>query len=745
MKKEALEKLLADMSIDEKIGQLVQITAQFYEDDTVVTGPASKMALSEAALSMIGSVLGSTGAGKLKKIQEAHMEKHPHHIPLLFMGDVINGFKTIFPIPLGQGASFDPVLSGQLASIAAKEAAVSGLHVTFSPMADLARDARWGRVMESTGEDVYMNGRFAEEMVKGYQGKNIADPYRIAACIKHFAAYGAPTAGRDYNNVELSERTLREDYLPAYQKAVDAGCALAMASFNSLNRIPSTANRWLLHDVLRAEMGFKGVVISDWAAIEELICHGVAENTKEAARLAFEAGVDIDMMTAAYASQLKALIEEGAVRADALDAAAMRVLELKNKLGLFEHPYKDADEATEKQYILCSAHRKAAREAAAKSFVLLKNEGVLPLKKQGESIAFIGPYAEERWVHGAWSIFADEKNNVTLKEGIANKLGLREDIRFAKGAEILDEGQTVADFAKSVVSEVSAEAREKLLSEAVEAAAASDKVVLALGEHPAQSGEAASRAELTLSDGQMELLRHVSAVNKNTAVVLFTGRPLDLRAVEKYAKSVLVVWFPGTESGNAIADVLFADVCPSGRLPMSFPYAVGQVPVFYSEFSTGRPAALTGEDSRFGSKYLDIPNKPLHPFGFGLTYTQFSYSPVTLSRTHIAAHERVTASVTVENTGGFAAEETVQLYIKDDCAGVIRPVRALKGFKKVFLKPGERACVSFEIGEAMLRFYNINMEYKSEPGAFTVFVGGSSETQNCARFMLEPETEEVMR
>lgn len=732
MEQQKILELLEEMSLDEKIHQLFQGNGSFYEGDSIATGPASEQGFSEQTILEAGSVLSIVGAENVKKIQKAHMEKHPHHIPLVFMADIINGYKTVFPIPLAQGAAFDPQVAGTGAEVAAREASAAGVQVTFSPMVDLVRDARWGRVMESTGEDVYLNSVYAKALVKGYQGDDPKKPGKIGACVKHFAAYGAPTAGRDYNNVELSERTLRDDYLPAYEAAVKAGALLVMTSFNTLNRIPSSANKWLLKQILREEMGFRGTVISDWAAIEEIMYHGVAKDRKEAARLAMEAGTDIDMMTTCYPNYLKELIEEGKVDEKLLDEAVLRVLELKNKLGLFENPYKDADEESEKALLLCKEHRRKAKEAAKETFVLLENDGILPLKKE-EKIAFIGPYTEEKSVIGAWSIFAREEDAVSIREGVTAFGG---NAVFAKGCRLLEPGTSIQGMNKLYSGEGSDEEADELLSEAIETAKAAEKVVLCIGEHMAQTGEAASRGEITVPANQMRLLREIAKVNDNLAVVLFNGRPLDLREVKEMAKAILVVWMPGTESGSAIAEVLYGQTPPGGKLPMSFPYAVGQVPVFYSEFHTGRRMDPNHPENRFQSKYMDMPNMPLYPFGYGLSYTEFSYSGIRLNQNHMRRGEEIRASVTVKNVGSRRGSEVVQMYIRDDAGSVARPVRELKGFQKVWLDPGEEKEISFVITEDMLKFHDIDMNYKAEEGSFTIFAGGDSTAENQAEFVL---------
>lgn len=735
MEKDKIKKLLQDMSLEEKIDQMLQIVGMYYEKDGILTGPENTMGFTEDEVRQAGSVLGSVGAAKLRKIQRDYMEKQPHHIPLIFMSDIINGYRTIFPIPLAQGCSFEPELAKEVAEIAAKESAVSGLHLTFSPMVDLVRDARWGRVMESTGEDPYLNGCFAEAIVKGYQGKGeLKEKGKIAACVKHFAAYGAPIAGKEYNTVELSERTLRDDYLPAYEKAVKAGAEMVMTSFNTLDRVPSSANQWLMREVLRKEMGFEGVVISDWAAIEELITHGVAKDHKEAAKLALEAGVDIDMMTSCYCKKLKELIKEDSVKEELIDEAVLRILELKNKLGLFENPYKDADEEEEKAVVLCEEHRQAAREAAAKTFVLLKNEELLPLKKQGQKTAFIGPQVMGKGIYGAWSMFGKEEETVSIRDAVRH-LGL-EQVTFCQGSPMLDNASGLEEFAEELHLKADQAVKEELLEEAVEAARQADVVVMALGEHRRQSGEAASRGEITIPECQMELFRSVYAVNKNIAVILFSGRPLDVREISSKAKAVLEVWMPGTEGGNAIADVLYGDVNPSGKLSMTFPYCVGQVPVYYNSFHTGRPFT-EGNKDKYLSKYLDIPNKPLYPFGYGLSYTTFDISKVQLSAEEMTKEGSITASVTVRNIGHVPGAEVVQMYIQDVCGSAVRPVRELKGFEKITLEPGEEREISFTITEEMLRFHDIHMKYVSEAGEFRIYIGNSSDTENDRNFILK--------
>lgn len=733
MRQDELKALLDSMSLQEKIDQMLQLTGDFYQEDadSVLTGPASEMGLMEEDIQMVGSILGTFGAQQLIEMQKNYMDKQPHHIPMLFMMDAIHGMKTIFPMPLAQGATFEPELSQRCASVTAKEAAVSGLHITFSPMVDLVRDARWGRVMESTGEDPYLNSQFAAAQVKGFQGEDMGQPYKICACIKHFAAYGAATAGRDYNTVELTEHTLRDFYLPSYQAGIDAGVGMVMTSFNTVNGIPASTNRWLMRDVLREEMEFDGVLISDFSAILETIAHGCSANEEEAAKKALEAGVDIDMMTSVYSGNLCKLVAEGKVPETLIDEGVMRILELKNKLGLFENPYKDANPKAEKDIVLCQEHRSLAREAAGKSFVLLKNEGLLPVDTK-KKIAFIGPYTNNKEIKSSWSFTGDAKDCVTIEEAAREVFDLSR-TSFYTGSPVIGKDCELVGFTETTPKQVKEEARIQMMEEAVQAAKEADLVIMPLGEHYLQSGEATSRAMIEIPDVQMELFREVAKVNENIIAVLFNGRPLDLREISQKAKSVLEVWFPGTEGGHAIVDALTGRINPSGKLPMSFPYCVGQVPVHYNEYATGRPN-LPGMKERFRSKYIDIPNAPLYPFGYGLSYTQFEISPIQMDR-HVVEDQRpIVAKVNVKNIGSQTGTEVVQLYIQDVAASVVRPVKELKGFKKVTLAPGEEQEVSFRVEEPMLRFLRADGSLGSEEGLFCLWIGDSSDTENKAVF-----------
>lgn len=738
MEKRKLVELLEDMSMEEKIGQLLQLTGSYFMEDAVLTGPEAEIGVTDQEIACCGSVLSVHGAKELRKIQDRIMKSQPHHIPALFMLDVIHGFRTIFPVPIGQGCTFHPELVKEGASISAKETAVSGVHITFSPMSDLCRDARWGRVMEGTGEDKYLNGVYTKAMVEGYQGKDVKAPYKVGACVKHFAAYGLPEGGREYNTVEVSNRTLFEDYLPAYKEGVKAGAVSVMTSFNTLDRIPSTANRRLMRDVLRDNMGFDGVLISDYGAVMELVNHGIAEDGKEAAKLAINAGVDIEMMSRSYVANLKELIVSGEVEQSVLNEAVMRVLTLKNQLGLFEHPYKDASEEGEQAYILCKEHREAARKCAEESLVLLENDGILPLKKQGQHIAFIGPYVDNKELYGAWALMADGKDAKALSE-IVPLLYPNNGYWFEHACNIVPKDSLLSGLASTLETKYTEEEEARAMERAVETAAAADIVVLMMGEHRLQTGEAAAVGDITLPKKQLELLERIAKVNENIVTVLFNGRPLDIREVKEKSSAVLEAWFPGTEGAYAVADTLFGTSNPSGRLSMSFPYCVGQVPVHYDEFATGRPKETEEVENKFCSRYEDIPNAPLYPFGYGLSYADFTYEYRRISKEQLKISKQddfIEASVTVTNHSDVVGMEVVQLYIQDVKGSVVRPVKELKGFQKICLEPQESKTVTFCITEKMLRFYDINMEYKSEPGEFRIYIGHDSTQSNGLAFHL---------
>jgi beta-glucosidase len=716
---EQLLSLLKQMTLDEKIAQMVQLATPFFEgadDEGMITGPMAQMGVSRQQVRNAGSVLGLSGARQVMSIQQAHLKHNRLGIPLLVMSDIVHGFKTIFPVPLAIGCSWNLELAEKSAEIAAREAAVSGVHVTYAPMVDLVRDPRWGRVMESTGEDPYLNSLFARAFVRGFQGDNLTeDTDRVAACVKHFAAYGAVEAGRDYNTVDLSERRLREYYLPAYQAAIDEGCEMVMTSFNTVDGIPASGNRWLLRKLLREEWGFDGVVISDWGAVKELIPHGVAADEAEAAYKAVRAGVDIEMMTPCYVRHLANLVESGAVEERLIDEAVLRILRLKQKLGLFENPLRGADPQREREIVFCEAHRAVSRELAAQSCVLLKNDNVLPLSKE-QRIALIGPFARSGDILGPWSWQGSQEDAVSLYEGMASKMDASK-LLVAEGCGIETRGT------------------EAQRSEALAAARDADVIVLALGEHSGMSGEASCRADIRLPQAQLELIRALKPLNKPTVAVLFNGRPLDLHGVVDEVDAVLEAWFPGSEGGAAVADLLFGAACPSGRLTMSFPYSVGQVPVYYNAYNTGRPHVPDAPD-HYVSKYLDIPNEPLFPFGFGLTYTTFEYGEPRLSADEMTEERPLTVSVRVTNTGPLLGEEVVQLYIRDLAGDVVRPLKELKDFRKISLQPGESAEVAFTVSEPQLRYYHSDLTYASDAGEFRVYVGPNSRDAAELRFRL---------
>lgn len=703
-----LTELLHQMTLEEKIAQLLQLTANFHEGgESQITGPLEEMGITESMVTASGSVLGLSGAQSVIDVQKSYLSKSRLGIPLMFMADVVHGFKTIFPIPLAIGCSWDTELAEKSAEIAARESAVAGIHVTFAPMVDLVRDPRWGRVMETTGEDPYLNSLFARAFVRGYQGGSLKEePERLAACVKHFAAYGAPEGGRDYNTVNMSERNLREQYLPAYKAALEEGCEMVMTSFNTVDGIPATGNEKLMRGILRDEWGFDGVLISDWASIREMIAHGAAEDDCEAAYRAIRAGVDIEMMTPCYVQHLPGLIESGRVDEALVDEAVLRILRLKDKLGLFDNPLRGADPEREREVLFCQEHRNVSYELAAKSSVLLKNEGGLLPLASGKKVALIGPFAQSDDILGWWSC-------VGVKED-AVKLGTALQERLAEGQLVITEGSGVVSVEQSQIDA------------AIAAAQDADVIVLALGEDSAMSGEGGSRTNIRLPEAQLELVRQLKKVGKPTAAVIFNGRPLDLHGIIDEADAVLEAWFPGSEGGAAIADILIGRVNPSARLTMSFPHSVGQIPVYYNHYNTGRPMNPDKTEERYVSKYIDSPNDPLLPFGYGLSYTTFEYGELKLSGNEITANQPLQVSVNVTNTGDRAGIETVQLYIRDVAGEVVRPMRELKGFVRLELAPGESADAVFTITEEQLRYYHSDLTQASDPGTFQVFVGPNS-------------------
>ncbi len=705
-----IRSLLDAMTLDEKIGQLIQCTAsEFVDTDAAATGPVTENGIPKSMLPFVGSVLNFGSTAEAIAIQKAHLEHS--RIPLLLMMDVIHGYRTIYPIPLALGCSFDPSVVETCSKMAAKEAVAGGIHATFTPMVDLSRDARWGRVMEGCGEDVLLNCDMGAAQVKAFQGDDLTRHDTLAACVKHFAAYGGAEAGRDYNTVDISEHSLREYYLPAYKACIDAGVAMVMPSFNTLNGVPSVANPWLMQTVLKDEWGFDGVVISDYNAVGELLSHGLAENLKDAAALAFANGCDIEMCSAGYACHLKDLIKDGTVSEDVLDGAVLRVLELKNKLGLFEDPFRGAVADDNAPLYLCDEHRHIARTAAEESAVLLKNDGVLPLSKTLRRIALIGPFADSHDILGFWSCGGRSAESVTVKEGIA---ALCPDIPLTvANGEDIDEAIAVAKDA--------------------------DAVILCLGEPQNYSGEGNSRADLRLPGRQEALALAVTHNNRNTVCVTFSGRPLVMSAFVNDVPAVLHMWFPGSEGGNAVARLLFGDANPCGKLAMSFPKEVGQCPIYYNHLRTGRPAPADAETRHvpFTSNYIDCGNLPQFSFGHGLSYSRFVYESLTLSAERMTADDTIDVDIALYNDSDREGKETVMLFLRDAVASIARPVCRLIAYQKVTLAPHERRTVRFAVSEPMLRFWNAEQRFVSEAGRFELSTGYADHLLHTVSFSLE--------
>ncbi|MBQ8381138.1 MAG: glycoside hydrolase family 3 C-terminal domain-containing protein [Clostridia bacterium] len=715
-----IKKILSEMTLEEKLAELTQLNANMLGIDAgaAITGPAKAMRLTEAALNSAGSTLNFIGAKVMKEIQKLHLERNPHNIPLLFMQDVIHGYRTIYPIPLAMAATFDPDIYEECCAMAARESAAAGVHVTFGPMVDLVRDARWGRVMESAGEDPYLGSIMARAQVRGFQRGNKDDRQNVSACVKHFAAYGAAEAGRDYNTVDMSDHTLREYYLPAYRAAIDEGVDMVMTSFNLYNGVPAAGNKYLVKHILRDEWGFDKVIISDYSSFSQMKKHGYLETDKECARESLLTTTDIEMMSSEYLTYAKELIEEGSIKIEDIDASVMRVLELKEKLGLFENPYRSASEEDEEKLFLSKEHRDICRRAAEKSAVLLKNDGVLPFSADIKSIAVIGPLAK-RGMIGFWSCAGREDEAVSVYQGIASLIG-EEKIVYAEGCS----------------SKLRAKPDRDMISEAVKAAKSAEAVVLCLGEEREMSGEGNSRVDISLPEAQVALIRAVAEANPKTAVLLYTGRPLALTDIVDDAPAIFTVWQPGSEGGSAAANLIFGKASFEGRLPMSFPYHSGQCPIYYNRMNTGRPRPKEFEPTPYTSCYLDYPNRPLFKFGYGLTYTEFEMTPVKLSADTMKAGEKITATVTVKNIGEREGVAMPELYIRDVYASVTRPVQELRGYKKISLLPGESSEVSFDITEDMLRFHTADGSYASEAGLFHVFVEDSAEVGTPVSFRL---------
>jgi len=698
----SVDSLLTMMTLEEKCGQLNQIPANWKDNASYLTDEAKEM----VRRGQVGSLLNAAGASSIREIQRLAVEDSRLGIPLIIGVDIIHGSRTIFPVPLAEASSWDPELVQNSARVAAAEASAAGIHWTFAPMVDIARDPRWGRIVEGSGEDPYLGSVMAAARVRGFQGTSLADPTSILACAKHFAAYGGAEAGRDYNTVDMSERTLREVYLPPFKAALDAGAGSFMSAFNEIAGVPSTGSRFLMTDILRGEWGFNGFVISDWTAIAELIPHGVAANRMEAGMLAINAGIDIDMVSKIYLDELSSLVRSGKVREATVDESVRRVLRTKFRLGLFADPYRGASTERERKSILTPDNLRAAREAAQRSIVLLKNEkSLLPLSKQLKTLAVIGPLADNKDEPlGPWHAGGKAADVVTLLEGIKSQVSTQTKVLYVKGCEI--EGDSGARFA-----------------EAASLAKQADLAIIALGESARMSGEAASRSCIDLPGVQRELLKQVLRTGTPTVLVLMNGRPLTIAWEAAHTPAILETWFLGVQTGNAIADVLFGDVSPSGKLPVTFPRSVGQIPIYYNQKNTGRPYT---ELDKYTSKYLDVINTPLYPFGYGLSYTTFSYSELKLSSQKIPPGGDITATIRVANTGSRKGEEVIQLYVKDVVASVTRPLKELKGFQRVALDPGQQKTVTFILKNDQLAFYGLDVKQVVEPGMFKVYVGGNS-------------------
>ena len=734
-----LDNLLKRMTLEEKIGQLnLPVTGEITTGQAKSSDIAAKIKRGE-----VGGLFNLKGVDKIRDVQRLAVENSRLGIPLLFGMDVIHGYETIFPIPLGLSCTWDIPAIEESARIAAVEASADGISWTFSPMVDISRDPRWGRVSEGSGEDPFLGALIARAMVRGYQGKDMSRNDEIMACIKNFALYGAAEAGRDYNTVDMSRQRMFNDYMLPYQAGVEAGAGSVMASFNEVEGVPATANKWLMTDVLRGTWGFNGFVVTDFTGISEMIEHGIGDLQTVSAR-AINAGVDMDMVSEGFIGTLKKSVEEGKVSVETVNTACRRILEAKYKLGLFDNPYKYCDLKRPARDIFTKEHRAAARKIAGESFVLLKNEGlsptlapVLPLSPTG-TIAVIGPLANTRSnMPGTWSVAAVLDKSPSLVEGLTEWVGNQGKILYAKGSNLIGDAayeERATMFGRSLNRDNRTD--QQLLDEALKIASQADVIVAALGESSEMSGESSSRTNLNLPDVQHTLLEALLKTGKPVVLVLFTGRPLVLNWEQEHVPAILNVWFGGSEAGPAIGDVLFGAVNPGGKLTMTFPKSVGQIPLYYAHKNTGRPLKEGKWFEKFRSNYLDVDNDALYPFGYGLSYTTFRFSDITLNRSSIGMDNELVASVTVTNTGDRAGSEVVQLYIRDLVGSVTRPVKELKGFEKIYLQPNESRTVRFTIAPEMLKFYNADLKFVAEPGDFDVMIGPDSRNVKTARFTL---------
>jgi len=728
-----ISNLMKKMTLNEKIGQLNLVSVGFD-----VTGPVvSKNVDENIRKGNVGAVFNTFTPIAVRKLQEMAVTQTRLKIPLLFGYDVIHGHRTIFPIPLGLSTSWDLVSIEKSARIAAEEAAADGLNWVYSPMVDIARDARWGRIAESSGEDPWLGSQIAKAMVKGYQGTDLAKSNTVMACVKHFALYGAIEAGRDYNTVDMSRQRMMQDYMPPYKAAIDAGVGSVMSSFNEIDGIPATGNKWLMTDLLRKQWGFHGFVVTDYTAINEMIAHGTGKNEYEVGAQALKAGIDMDMVGEVFLNQLGKLVKDGKVTVAQIDMACRRILEAKYKLGLFTDPYCYVSNPDAASIQMKEEFVDAARDIACRSMVLLKNNTqTLPLKKTG-SIALIGPLARnQRDLIGNWSGAGDWKQAVSVEQGIKSLIGNALQINYAKGANFTDDTLMIKRLnAHGGELEIDTRSSDEMIREAVAAARKSDVTVAVVGESQGMSGEASSRADIGLPGKQLNLLKALKETGKPLIIVLMNGRPLALKWENDNADAILETWFAGTQAGNAIADVLFGIYNPSGKLTTTFPQVVGQVPLYYNHKNTGRPF-LGGLLDKYQSRYLDVTNDPLYPFGYGLSYSAFSYGDIKLSRNTMNAAGSIDASIMVSNVSIYDGEEVVQLYVQDLVSSVTRPVKELKNFKKVFLKAGEKQNITFTISENDLKFYDADLKYVAEPGEFKVFIGPNSRDGKQATFTL---------
>jgi len=747
----SVDSILHLMTLEEKIGQLNLPSAGEF-----VTGQAENSDIAKKIeKGLVGGLFNIKSVSKIKEIQKLAVEKSRLKIPLIFGMDIIHGYETIFPIPLGLSCSWDMDLIKRSARIAAQEASADGINWTYSPMVDIARDPRWGRIAEGSGEDPYLGSQIAKAMVTGYQGDDLMANNTIMACVKHYALYGAAEAGRDYNTTDMSRIRMYNDYFPPYKAAVDAGVGSVMTSFNEIDGIPATANKWLLTDVLRNQWGFKGLIVSDYTGVSEMVAHGIGDLQTVSAE-ALNAGLDMDMVSEGMLSTLAKSLKEGKITKQQIENACRKILEAKYKLGLFNNPYRYCDENRAKTEIFTGSNRAEARSIAAQSFVLLKNQNsVLPIKKSG-TIALIGPLADAKEnMTGTWSVAANFSKSISLREGLQNAIEKKPNdlegrsantktmngnakILYAKGSNLFEEENletNATPFGKTIHRDKRTTL--EMRDEALRVANQADVIILAVGESAEMTGEASSRSNIEIPDTQKDLLKALLKTGKPVILVLFTGRPMALKWEDENVPAILNVWFGGSEAGDAIADVLFGDVNPSGKLTMTFPQNVGQVPIYYAHKNTGRPLAEGKWFQKFQSNYLDVSNDPVYPFGFGLSYAEFSYGELKLNKTEMTATDSITVSVDVTNKGQRDGSEVVQLYIRDLVGSVTRPVKELKGFKKINFKAGETKTVSFTIKNVDLSFYNYDLKFGSEPGKFEVFVGTNSRDVKKAELMLK--------